>query len=56
MDRFTALGFARCYGLFDDPPSIWREPPTARARWGDALWLEVEQHARRVAAFGWGEL
>ena len=56
MDRFTAIGFARCYGVYDDPPSLWRDPPTARALHGDALWLEVEQAARRVAVFGWGAL
>lgn len=29
MDRFTALGIARCYGLFDDADasSLWRDPP-----------------------------
>ena len=54
MDRFTALGFARCYGVYDDPPSIWRDPPTERAAYGDALWRRVDDEARRVAARGWG--
>ena len=54
MDRFTALGFARAYGVYHAPTGAPLGLP--RARWGDALWREVEQYARRVAAFGWGAL
>ena len=56
MDRFTAVGIARYYGSYDDPPSVWRDPPTVRPRHGETLLREVDQYARRIAVFGWGAL
>ncbi len=54
MDRAWCTGFARAYGLFDDPPSPWRPAPRGGRRSWTLLWTAAERLVRRIALLGWG--
>ena len=56
MDRFTALGIARCYGVYDDtpPPILWRRTVGGAPRSLTRLLDEADHLAALIAAFGWG--